>query len=300
VRIAAVDIGTNSMRLLIADAVEGRLVEGERHSRVTRLGEGVDRDRRFAEEPMRRTLEALAWYGERMRAERVERARAIATSATRDAGNREEFLDRAGAALGTRPDVIDGEEEAALSFAGATAGITAAGSVAVVDIGGGSTEFVYGADRPEYARSIDIGSVRLTERAIPDRPAPPEQVTAAQQMVATAFAEVQLPGRAQHAIGVAGTITSLAAMALGLAEHDRAAVHGSTLGTTDIDLLIGRLAGLTVEGTIAAFPALDPMRAPVILGGAIVAAGVLHHLGVDGFAVSESDILDGVAMALAG
>ncbi len=285
------------MRLFVADETDKGLEEVERHSVVTRLGQGVDRERRLGEEPMRRTIETLAGYGERMAALGAERVRVVATSASRDAVNREEFFDRAESALGHRPQLIPGDEEATLAFKGATLGSTAT-STLVVDIGGGSTELVFGSDGPEMARSIDIGSVRVTERAVPDRPAPQHQVEAGRRLVEGALAGVVLPGTPELTIGVAGTITSLSAMMLRLASYDPEVVHGSDLTIADVTRLIDELSQLTTEKTAATFPALDPGRAPVILGGAICAEAVLRHFGLAGYHVSESDMLDAIALSL--
>jgi exopolyphosphatase / guanosine-5'-triphosphate,3'-diphosphate pyrophosphatase len=295
-RVAAVDIGTNSMRLLVADAVDGRLEEVERRAVVTRLGEGVDREQRLGEEPMRRTIETLARFGQRIADLRAERVRVVATSASRDAVNREEFFDRGEAALGHRPELVPGDEEARLAFTGATLGCSVAPAL-VVDIGGGSTELVFGSNGPEIALSIDIGSVRVTERAVPDRPAPAQQVEDGRQMVKSALTGTVLPGAPEATIGVAGTITSLAAMNMRLATYDREVVHGSDLTVGDVSRLVEELSQLTAEQTAAHFPALDPARAPVILAGALCAEGVLRHLDLPGFTVSETDMLDGVALS---
>ncbi|HEX2369223.1 MAG TPA: Ppx/GppA phosphatase family protein [Acidimicrobiia bacterium] len=296
-RVAAVDIGTNSMRLFVADQIDGSLEEVERHSAVTRLGQGVDRERRLGEEPMRRTIEVLAVFGQRIADLGAERVRVVATSASRDAVNRKEFFDRAEAALGHRPELIPGDEEASLAFKGATLG-SAATPTLVVDIGGGSTELVFGSVGPEMAVSIDIGSVRVTERAVPDRPAPPHQIEAGRELVAGALAGAVLPGTPERTIGVAGTITSLAAMTLRLAAYDPEVVHGSEVTMVDVTRLVEELSQLSIEKTAAAFPALDPGRAPVILGGAICAEAVLRYFGLAGYHVSESDMLDAIALSL--
>ncbi len=193
--------------------------------------------------------------------------------------------------------MIPGEEEATLAFKGATLGSTPTPAL-VVDIGGGSTELVFGSVGPEMASSIDIGSVRVTERAVPDRPAPPHQVEAGRQLVAGALAGTALPGTPEVTIGVAGTITSLAAMTLRLAAYDAEAVHGSGVTMVDVTRLVEELSQLSIDETAAAFPALDPGRAPVILGGAICAEAVLRHFGLAGYRVSESDMLDAIALSL--
>jgi exopolyphosphatase/guanosine-5'-triphosphate,3'-diphosphate pyrophosphatase len=292
---AAVDIGTNSVRLLVAAAGEGELVERTRRVVVTGLGRGVDAGGELAEGPMAATLEVLAGYAAAVAA--ADRSRAVATSAVRDAANREHFLDRAADALGIRPEVISGEEEASLSFSGVTTGLVARAPYLVIDPGGGSTEFVYGTAAPEFRCSVDIGSVRLTERALPQRPAPGEAVCAAAALVDGFFEQVALPGPPGTIVGVGGTYTSLAAIALDLAAHDRQAVHGTALTCEDLAGLVERLAGLTVEET-AAIPSLDPARAPVLLAGAVVAERALRRVGGEEIIVSEADLLDGMALGL--
>jgi exopolyphosphatase/guanosine-5'-triphosphate,3'-diphosphate pyrophosphatase len=214
----------------------------------------------------------------------VERRRAVATSASRDARNREVFFDRAELALGVRPEMISGDEEAALAFAGATSRTAEPAPHLVVDIGGGSTEFV----TVDGGRSFDIGSVRLTDRVLSDRPASPDQVAAARAAVAEMFLPVT--PFAGSVIGVAGTWTSLARIHHG----DTVLVH---LSLADITGLVERLAGLTEEQT-AALPGLDPARAPVILAGAVIAEGAATATGAERVVVSEHDLLDGVVAGL--
>lgn len=288
-RVGAVDIGTNSMRLLIMDGPSelGRWVE------VTGLGRGVDTTGRLDEEAVAGTIEVLQRFGQLMEEHGVHRRRAIATSASRDASNRDSFFDQAGTALGVRPTLIDGEEEARLAFAGATAGFDATDPVLVSDIGGGSTEFVTAG----FSRSIDIGSVRLTERAVPDRPAGRSQIESARRHLRDLFADVDA-GPVMTVVGVAGTWTSLSAIALVLPHYDRDQVHLSRITSTDLEGLTDRLSGLSVEQT-AAIPSLDPKRAPVILAGALIASAVLETVGIDEAIVSERDTLDAVAAELA-
>src|SRR5690606_2970495 len=231
------------------------------------LGRGLGASGRLTEEAIGRTVEVLAGYGREMAAAGVERRRAVATSASRDAANREEFFDRAERALGVRPELIEGEEEAALSYAGATADGPGAGPYLVVDLGGGSTEVV----RQDAAGSVtgtalDVGSVRITERHLPDRPAPFDQLEAAASHVAGMLSELTPPGGAFGVIGVAGTWTSLAAMALDLPAYDRDAVHHSTLDRRTVDVLVLDLARRNVAET-ERIPSLDPGRAGVILAG---------------------------------
>jgi len=299
VRVSAVDIGTNSTRLLIADLAEGRLKEVSRRVVVTGLGRGVDAHRLLSEEAIRRTVDVLASYGGDIEEAGVERARAAATSATRDAGNAVAFLDRAAVALGFRPDVVDGATEARLGFRGAVSGIEGPAPYLMIDPGGGSTEFVFGIDTPQSVHSVDIGSVRLTERALPDRPADQGAVLAAAGAVDAVLAAVDLPGEPGTIIGVGGTYTSLSAIALGLETYDRGRVHRSMLTLEDLGRMVGLLAGMTVEET-AAIPSMDPARAEVILGGAVVAEAALRRSGRNEIVVSETDILDGIALSLGG
>jgi exopolyphosphatase/guanosine-5'-triphosphate,3'-diphosphate pyrophosphatase len=285
--VGVVDIGTNSMRLLITsrDAEVGRWVE------VTGLGSGVDRTGRLSESSIGATLEALTRFGLLMERHGVSRRKAIATSASRDAENRDEFFERAQVALDMMPDLVSGEEEAHYAFEGATTGFGDRSGVVVSDIGGGSTEFV----TIDSFASVNIGSVRLTERILTDRPAPREQLDSALAHVGDLFADV--PRASSRSIGVAGTWTSLAAIALGLPWYESERVHGFKMGIRHLNRLLDTLGQMTVEET-ASIPALDPKRAPVILSGAVIAREVLHHLGMDEIMVSERDTLDGVAAEL--
>lgn len=296
-RVAAVDIGTNTVRLLVADLAAGRVTDVERRVEIVGLGRGVDATGVLGEEAMERTVGVLGWFDQAIRGHGVRRVRAVATSASRDALNSEDFFDRVEAVLGVRPDLLSGTEEADLTFRGAIAGSGGGGSSLVIDPGGGSTEFVYGSDRPTAISSVDIGSVRLTERMLPERPASTERVEAAVAAVRELFASVDLPEVPDRVVGVAGTFTSLAAITLGLPEHDRALVHGTSLSLHALDLHVARLATMTVEET-AAIPPLDPGRAPVILAGAIVAREAVRRSGREAVIVSESDLLDGVALGL--
>jgi exopolyphosphatase/guanosine-5'-triphosphate,3'-diphosphate pyrophosphatase len=287
VNVGVVDIGTNSMRLLITDGVR----EWERLVEVTGLGRGVDRTGTLSDDGIEDSLAVLARFGSRMDEERVERRIAIATSASRDAANREMFFDLAESALGVRPTLISGETEARLAFAGATASTGLEGPFVVSDIGGGSTELV----TAEAAVSIDVGSVRLTERAIPSRPPSPTELSAARALVEGLFAGTDLePGTL---IGVAGTWTSLAAIAQDLPHYTPDRVHGYRLTRASLERVIDSLAKMTLEET-AAIPSLDPKRAPVILAGGLIAQGVLDALGADEVLISEHDTLDGAAREL--
>ncbi len=298
-RVAAGDIGTNSTRLLIAEVAGDRVLPVQRRVVVTGLGAGVDRTGRLAEEAVARTLEVLAGYRAMARAAGVAVLRVVATAAVRAAdGNRAEFLDRAEAALGVRPEVITGREEAVLSFEGATGGVAGPAPFLVVDVGGGSTEFVFGTSTPEAVGSVDLGSRRVTERYLTALPSSPAELAAARRAAAEAFAGVALPGVPGTVVGVGGTYTALGAIALGLAVYDPARVHGSVVSLPALDALADRLAGMTLEET-AGLPSLDPARAPVLLGGAVVSAEALRRSGRGEVVVSEADLLDAIARRLA-
>lgn len=287
-KVAAVDIGTNSMRLLVTDGGS----EYGRWERVTGLGQGVDRSGLLADDAIERTLTALAEYGELIAGSGAGRVRAIATSASRDASNREEFFDRAEEALGVRPVLISGETEARYAFVGATGWFEGPGPVLVSDIGGGSTEFV----TADGGVSVDIGSVRLTERVLPDRPASAAQVDAARHHVRDLFSPLRV-GEVGTLIGVAGTWTEIPNIARGMpAATD---THGMSVARSEVTASVELLAGLTVEEA-AALGTLNPKRAPVILGGMIVAEMVMERAGVVDAVVSVRDTLDGVASELLG
>lgn len=287
-KVGVVDIGTNSMRLLITDGTEvfGRWVE------VTGLGQGVDETGVLSEEAMDRTVAALGRFGGQMAVAGVDARAAIATSATRDASNREQFLNRAELALGVKPEVISGGREGILSFDGATIDFDVEGPVWVSDIGGGSTEIVMYDD----GYSIQLGSVRLTERLGAGFPLTTSELRRARHLAAAALTGYEFGEVVTH-IGVAGTWTSLAAISLDLDPYDDEAVHGHVLTTTELNRLVEFLAGLTLEQT-EAIASLDPRRAPVIRCGAIVAEAVVEVLGVDSTLISVKDSLDGLAAEL--
>ena len=265
---------------------------------MTGLGRGVDASGRLGAEEIARTIEVLAGFGATMDRAGVERRRAVATSATRDAANRDVFLDGAQAALGSRPDVISGDEEAEFAFAGATRELHGDPPFVVIDVGGGSTEFVFGVEEPSYRVSVDLGSVRLTDRLLPDRPARPEQIAAAEDLAAELFGAVELPGVPGLVVGVAGTFTSLSAISQDLPVYDPGRVHGSSLTATRLAELVLYLSLLTVPET-AAIPSMDPGRAGVVLAGAVIAEQAVRHCGASRVVVSEHDVLDGLALAVA-
>ena len=292
-RFAAVDIGTNSTRLLIADVEPDGVIDLERIEQVTGLGRDSSRSGRLTDEAIRRTTLVLEGYGRRIRSAGASAARAVATAATRDAVNRQDFLEAAHRALGFRPDVIGGEEEAALCFRGTTTRNGVGGETVVVDIGGGSTEIVTG----RGGVSVNIGSIRLTERCLPAHPASAEHLAAARQAAAGALLSAG-PVNSSDALGTAGTWTSLAAIHRPTGGYSAESVEGATLTLDDLERLVSWLGTLTLEEK-QAIPGLDPMRAPVILGGAIVAEAALRVLALSRITVTGYDILDGICLALA-
>ena len=314
--VAAIDCGTNTVRLLIADAGtggQGGLREVLRRSTIVRLGQGVDATGRLAPEALERTRVALASYAGELAAAGVDpgRVRFVATSATRDAANGGEFLDLVRATLGPgiEPEVVTGETEAGLAFAGATRELLGGPlppPYLVVDIGGGSTELVLGgsgdgAGTVRAARSVDVGSVRLTERHLHADPPTAGQVAAAVVDVHAALdlVEQRVPvAEAATVVVVAGTATTVTALALGLPAYDRAAVHLARLTRGDVDAVTDRLLTLT-RADIAALPAVEPARADVLGAGALILRTVLERVGADGCAASDHDILDGIAQSVA-
>ncbi|CAM4255851.1 Ppx/GppA phosphatase family protein [Nocardia ninae] len=312
-RVAAVDCGTNSIRLLIADVLaDGRLADVHREMRIVRLGQGVDATGSLAPEAIERTRVALADYVALMRETGVGRVRMTATSATRDAANREDFFAMARAELGTvvsgaEAEVITGDEEARLSFAGAIGELSSeAGPFVVVDLGGGSTELVFGdSDGVQAAYSADIGCVRITERCLPGNPPTTEQISAAREFaaerLAEAFAKVPVTG-ARTWVGVAGTMTTLAAVALDLPEYDSAKVHLTRLTLAQLRAVCDRLVAMTHDERAALGP-MHPGRVDVIGGGAVIAEVLADELarraGISELVVSEHDILDGIALSIA-
>jgi exopolyphosphatase / guanosine-5'-triphosphate,3'-diphosphate pyrophosphatase len=286
-RVAVVDLGTNTTRLLVADVSDGRVDEVVRRTRITRLGEGVDDRRRLLPVAIARVRNCLVDYRRELEALGAERTLLVATSAIRDAENGEALLGEIEWSYGFTTRLLSGEEEAALTFRGAAADDT----TLVVDIGGGSTELIGGG----LDTSVDIGSVRLTERHLPSDPP-----TAGELESCAAAARSALPNgaRPERAVGVAGTITSLAALDLDLAEYDSDRVHGHRLSATGIDAQLERLASMPLAER-RRVPALDPERAPVIVAGAVILREVLRHVGLDEIEVSERDLLHGAALEAA-
>ncbi|MBH0776056.1 Ppx/GppA phosphatase family protein [Nocardia bovistercoris] len=312
-RVAAVDCGTNSIRLLIADVKpDGTLVDVHREMRIVRLGQGVDATGSLAPEAIERTRVALADYAVLMREAGVDKVRMVATSATRDAANRADFFGMARAELGAvvpgaEAEVITGDEEARLSFTGAIGELdSAAGPFVVVDLGGGSTELVFGdADGVRAAYSADIGCVRITERCMPGNPPTAEQIAAAREFaterLTEAFAKVPVEG-AHTWVGVAGTMTTLAAVALDLPEYDSERVHLTSLTLDQVREVGDKLLAMDHDQRAALGP-VHPGRVDVIGGGAVIAEVLAYELsqraGISALIVSEHDILDGIALSIA-
>lgn len=300
-RVAAIDCGTNSVRLLVADLDASGKRDVHREMRVVRLGEGVDATGVLAAGALERTRTALVDYAGTCRALGVERTRFVATSATRDAGNRDDFTALVEQAMGVSPEVVSGQQEAALAFAGATAGLDVAqGPFAVVDIGGGSTEFVLGTTGVEAARSVDIGCVRLTERHLVADPPTAEQVAAARADIDAALdlvAEVVPAHRARTAVGLAGSVTTVAALALGLPSYQPERIHLSRIPAQQVADVTSRLLAMS-RAERAALPVMHPGRVDVIGGGALVLLAAVERFGWDEVLVSETDILDGIALSI--
>ncbi|MEV8228659.1 Ppx/GppA phosphatase family protein [Streptomyces sp. NPDC079167] len=311
-RVAAIDCGTNSIRLLVADVdpVTGEFTELDRRMRIVRLGQGVDRTGRLAPEALERTFGACREYAAAIEELGAERIRFVATSASRDAENSDTFVRGVRDILGVEPEVVTGDEEAQLSFDGATKELVGGDHLEkpylVVDIGGGSTEFVVGDDRVRAARSVDIGCVRMTERhlvldgAVVDPPTP-EAIAAIRADVGAALdlAEETVPvSSAATLVGLAGTVTTVAAMALGLEEYDSEAIHHSRVPLAQVREITARLLASTHEER-AAIPAMHPGRVDVIASGALVLLAVMERAGAREVVVSEHDILDGIAWSAA-
>ncbi|WP_375477125.1 exopolyphosphatase [uncultured Jatrophihabitans sp.] len=307
-RVAAIDCGTNSIRLLVADLVDGGRVDGGlvdvvREMRVVRLGQDVDRTGRLAPEAIERTRVALAGYAAQIRDLGAQRVRMVATSATRDAANRDEFRAMVRAELGAEPEVITGQEEAALSFTGAASVLPqASGPLLVTDIGGGSTELVRGELRDLAAlraHSMDVGCVRLTERHLADDPPTGAQIAAAERDVRSALerarADVPLDADVPF-VGVAGTVTTVAAIALGLGAYDPDVINGSVVAAGQVRAVTERLLGMTRQQR-AALAVMHPGRVDVIGAGALVLRTLVDEIGVSEVIVSEHDILDGLALS---
>jgi exopolyphosphatase/guanosine-5'-triphosphate,3'-diphosphate pyrophosphatase len=304
VSLAALDLGTNSTRVLIARAAPDRAGGYEtldRRMRITRMGAGVDAHRKLAPDAVDRVLVALREYRAAMDEHGVTAVRAVATSAARDASNREELFDAVEAVVGARPELLSGDDEARLSFDGATCDLDAPGPYLVVDIGGGSTEFVLGHTAPEGVISVDVGCVRVTEQFLVSDPPRPEELSQALDVVrlhlddvVTAIPQVHT---ARTVVGLAGTVSTAAAMDLGLHEYDRDRIHHFHLTRDAAEEIFRTVATEAVEDR-RHNPGLEPGRVEVIVGGMLVLVAVMRYFDLSELLVSESDILDGLVRSL--
>lgn len=301
-RVAAVDCGTNTTRLLVADVRDGVVNDIDRVSRITGLGRGVDATGSLDQAAMQRTLDMLSEYRESISSHGVEAVVGVATSAVRDAANGQDFLDRASETLDHEIVVLSGEAEAETAFAGATSWLSVTeGYVLVLDIGGGSTELILGrpGSPPEELRSIDVGAVRLTERYLHSDPPTPEELHLAITAVRGAFEnlvrEIPRLEKIRTLVGVAGTITTAAAIEIGLQEYDRDMIHGFRLTRQAAEDVFRTMATEKLEDRVHN-PGLDPARADVIVGGMVVLVSLLRVLDLDECRVSERDLLDGLVL----
>ncbi|MGW0947203.1 Ppx/GppA phosphatase family protein [Streptomyces sp. NPDC002623] len=311
-RVAAIDCGTNSIRLLVADVdpETGELVDLDRRMIIVRLGQGVDRTGRLAPEALERTFAACREYAAVIKELGAERLRFVATSASRDAENRDDFVRGVLDILGVEPEVVTGDQEAEFSFAGATKELKGRADLVqpylVVDIGGGSTEFVVGDEQVRAARSVDVGCVRMTERhlvvdgEITDPPTR-EQIAAMRADIEAALdlAEESVPLReARTLVGLAGSVTTVSAIAQNLPEYDSAAIHHSRVSHDRVREITEWLLHST-HAERAAVPSMHPGRVDVIAAGALVLLSIMERIGAEEVVVSEHDILDGIAFKVA-
>ena len=302
-RVAALDCGTNSIRLLIAEENPGEstFTEISRKMSIVKLGEGVDKNKAFLPDAISRTLTALKVFAEDIAEAKVEQVRFCATSATRDAQNRDEFLIPVAQILGITPEVISGEEEARLSFKGATQGLDkASGPFLVVDIGGGSTEFVLGSDHVDAARSVNIGCVRMSERHFKNDPPTKSQIESAREDIKNAIAlaaEVVPIKNAKTLVAVAGTATTVAAAALNLAKYDSELIHLAKISAIETRRVSNWLLSLTQQER-SNLGYMHPGRVDVIAAGSLVLAEIIEATGLKSFTASENDILDGIVWSM--
>jgi len=300
-RVAAIDCGTNSIRLLIADISGGKFKEVLRDMEIVRLGQGVDENKSFHPDAINRTLATVEKFKSQLAGKGVEKIRFCATSATRDAANRDLFIDGVSQILGVEVEVIPGEEEARLSFNGATKELLHSDApFLVVDIGGGSTEFVYGNKEVEFAKSVDIGCVRMSERHLKSQPVELSQVAQAiidiDKAIAQAAAVVPI-STAKTLVAVAGTATTIAAAALELETYDRYTIHLSRIPAEKVHKVSAAFQAMT-KSEISNLGFMHPGRVDVITAGSLVLSRVMAATGATEFVASESDILDGMAWSL--
>jgi exopolyphosphatase/guanosine-5'-triphosphate,3'-diphosphate pyrophosphatase len=300
-RVAAVDCGTNSVRLLVTDIVDEVQSDLHREMRVVRLGEGVDRTGSLAPQAIERTRLALHDYATTCGELAVERIRMVATSASRDADNADDFRVMVRDVLDVDPEVIDGDEEAMLSFVGATRALDpSAGPFLVLDIGGGSTEVVLGTEQVSAALSVDIGCVRLTERHLHGDPPTAAEIEAAEADVDDAIEKIRAAvpvEQTRTAVGLAGSVTTVAALALGLPSYDRSRIHLTHLPADDVERVTADLLVMT-RAQRAALPVMHPGRVDVIGAGALILRALVRRLDLPDVLVSEADILDGIAWSV--
>ncbi|MFP5351028.1 MAG: exopolyphosphatase [Actinomycetota bacterium] len=299
-RVAAIDVGTNSTRLLVGEARADGFRSVERRMVITRLGEGVDRRRVLAPEALQRTLSTIAEYAATCGELGVERLRVTGTSAVRDAHNRDEFFDGVRTLTGSEPELLSGEAEATATFLGALSDLPKSGPVLVVDIGGGSTEFIVGETEPRKLISIDIGCVRMLEKHLHSDPPAPEELEALREEVRgeveRVAEEMEVPPGARM-IGVAGTVTQLAALKAGIPVYDPDVTHHAVLTHGDVRRLARRLESLTFSQR-KRIKGLDPGRADVIVAGAEILLCVMEAFDAAEVLTSEKDILDGLVIQL--
>jgi exopolyphosphatase/guanosine-5'-triphosphate,3'-diphosphate pyrophosphatase len=300
--VASIDIGTNSTRVLVARPVGGKLDILDRRNTITRLGQNVGATGSLADEAVERTLACLRDYRAILDELGVDRLRVAATSASRDAANRDEFFDAVEEVVGVRPELLSGDDEGRLSFIGATGDLDPAlGPFLIVDIGGGSTEFILGTDHVEGVLSVDVGCVRLTEKFLDHDPPLAEELTACISFADAYLDDVmrEIPGSAEARtlVGLAGTITTVAAVEIGLATYDREAIHHFVL-TRDAAEDVFRTLATESRADRIHNPGLEEARADVIVGGCCVLVALFRRFGFDEMIVSEADILDGLALSL--
>ena len=300
-RVAAIDCGTNSIRLLIADITGENFKEVLRTMEIVRLGQGVDQNKAFQPDAIDRTLSAVRLFKDHIASKGVEKIRFCATSATRDATNRNLFIDGVREILGIEVEVIPGEEEAELSFIGATKELRQSDSpFLVVDIGGGSTEFVFGSEKVDFAKSVNIGCVRMSERHLNTQP--PSMAQIAQAIVDIDIAITQAAAvvpitTAKTLIAVAGTATTVAAAALELTDYDRHMIHLSRISASNVHKVAASFQSMNKD-QITSLGYMHPGRVDVITAGSLVLSRIMAATGASEFVASESDILDGMAWSL--
>jgi exopolyphosphatase / guanosine-5'-triphosphate,3'-diphosphate pyrophosphatase len=302
-RVAAFDCGTNSIRLLIAEFENGEVRELDRRMTIVRLGEGIDQTGEFSSDALKRTFVAVDDFAKVLKNYEIDAVRFVATSASRDARNRAEFEKGIFERLGVQPEIISGDEEAELSFLGATAelSLSDSGPFLVIDIGGGSTEFVIGDTTPAAARSVNIGCVRMTERHLQSDPPTEAEIAAAELDIDAAIAEALKDvdvSQAKEVIGLAGSVTTVAAMAMGLEKYDRNLIHRTVLSSEQVEAACNRLLYKTREQR-SQLPFMHPGRIDVIGAGALVLRQIMRALTQTHLRISEHDILDGIAARLA-